>query len=85
MFNPLIFITMVFEYPCVKNAGYISASEVSSSDVLPAKELLMSNCRPYKFYQVVEHMANGSVACIDQDCNPVSVSITDVAIVNWYE
>jgi hypothetical protein len=76
---------MVFEYPSVTSAGYISASEVSSSDVLPVKELLMSNCRPYKFYQVVEHMANGSVACIDQDCNPVSLSITDVAIVNWYE
>lgn len=85
MFNPLIFITMVFEYPSVKNRSYISASPVSSSHVLPAKELLMSNCRPYKFYQVVEHMANGSVACIDQDCNPVSLSITDVAIVNWYE
>ncbi len=85
MFNPLIFIAMVFEYPSVTSAGYISASEVSSSDVLPAKELLMSNCRPYKFYQVVEHMANGSVACIDQDCNPVSLSINDVAIVNWYE
>lgn len=76
---------MVFEYPGVRNASSISATEVSSSDVLPAKELLMSNSRPYKFYQVVEHMANGSVACIDQDCNPASVSINDIAIVNWYE
>jgi hypothetical protein len=76
---------MVFEYPGVRNRSYISVSNISSSRVLPVKELLVSNSRPYKFYQVVEHKADGSVACIDQDCNPVSVSINDVAIVNWYE
>ena len=76
---------MVFEYPGVKNRTCISVSEITPSRVLPVKELLMSNSRPYKFYQVVEHKVDGSVACIDQDSNSVSVSINDVAIVNWYE
>lgn len=74
-----------FLYPFIKYAHYIETRHISSSEVLPVKELLVSAARPNRFYQVVEHKADGIVVCIDQQCNTVSLHINDVRFVNCYQ
>lgn len=83
--NLFKYMYMLFLYPSVKHASYISERPVASFEVLKAKELLVSASRPSRFYQVVKHEAYDLVTCIDQDCNTVSLPVDAVRVVNWYE
>lgn len=78
---------MTFLYPSVQHASSISVRKISSSELLPVKELLISSSgKPYRFYQVVEHRIDDElVICIDEQCNTFSLHVNDVRVVNWYE
>ena len=74
-----------FEYPSVKrDLCEINTSRIRSYEFLKTKELLISNSRPYKFYQVVEHRLDGVILSIDENNIPVSLKREDVSIVVSY-
>lgn len=78
-------IVNTFLYPSVKHAHSIGCRSIKQQEILPTKELLVSNCRPVKFFQVVSNQSNDFVLCIDQDNNEVVKHISDVRVVVCYE
>lgn len=74
-----------FEYPSVKrDLCEINTSRILSCEFLKTKELLISNSRPHKFYQVIEHRMDGVILSVDENNIPVSLKREDVSIVVSY-
>ena len=74
-----------FLYQSIKHAHSIGCRPVRQQEILPTKELLISNDRPSKFFQVVSNQSNGYVLCIDQDNTEVVKNVSDVKVVVCYE
>lgn len=74
-----------FEYPSVKrDLCEINTCAILSYEFLKTKELLISNKRPKKFYQVVEHRMDGVILAISENNEPISLKREDVSIVLSY-